>query len=127
MLLNQTVLLRGVNDDAATLRELFQELVYTLGAKPYYLHHCDLTRGVGHFRTTIDEGLALVAGLRGQLSGLCQPTYVLDLPGGHGKVPLGPSFVRDRDGRCWTLVDHHGVEHRYDEIVPEPGSTAEEP
>ncbi len=117
MLLNQTVLLRGVNDDAATLRALFQELVYSLGAKPYYLHHCDLTRGIGHFRTTIDEGLALVASLRGHVSGLCQPTYVLDLPGGHGKVPLGPSAVRGRDGRHWTFVDHHGVEHGYDEIV----------
>jgi lysine 2,3-aminomutase len=119
MLLNQTVLLRGVNDDAATLRELFQELVYTLGAKPYYLHHCDLTRGLRHFRTSIDEGLALVGSLRGQLSGLCQPTYVLDLPGGSGKVPLGPSFVRGRDGPRWTFRDHRGAEHSYDEILPE--------
>lgn len=118
MLLNQTVLLRGVNDDAATLRTLFQELVYTLGAKPYYLHHCDLTRGVGHFRTTIDEGLALMGSLRGELSGLCLPTYVLDLPGGHEKVLLGPSSVRGRDGRRWTFVDHQGHEHAYDELVP---------
>jgi lysine 2,3-aminomutase len=118
LLLNQTVLLRGVNDDADTLRTLFQELVYTLGAKPYYLHHCDLTRGLGHFRTTLDEGLALVAGLRGRISGLCQPTYVLDLPGGHGKVPLAANAVRAREGRHWTFVDYQGVEHDYDEIVP---------
>jgi lysine 2,3-aminomutase len=123
MLLNQSVLLRGVNDDAATLRELFQELVYTLGAKPYYLHHCDLTRGLGHFRTTIDEGLALVASLRGQISGLCQPTYVLDLPGGHGKVPLSASPVRHRDEQRWTFVDREGVEHVYDEIVEKVEAT----
>lgn len=126
MLLNQSVLLRGVNDDAATLRTLFEELVYTLGAKPYYLHHCDLTRGLGHFRTSIDEGLALMEGLRGHLSGLCQPTYVLDLPGGHGKVPLQPSPVRHRDGQRWTFVDRHGVEHGYDELVP-PAAPAEDP
>jgi lysine 2,3-aminomutase len=125
MLLNQTVLLRGINDDAATLRALFQELVYTLGAKPYYLHHCDLTRGLRHFRTTIDEGLALMGSLRGELSGLCLPTYVLDLPGGHEKVPLGPSSVRGRDGRHWSFVDHHGHEHAYDELVPE--ASAPEP
>lgn len=129
MLLNQTVLLRGVNDDADTLRTLFQELVYSLGAKPYYLHHGDLTRGLGHFRTTIDEGQALMASLRGRISGLCQPTYVLDLPGGHGKVPLGGSPVRDRKGRRWTFVDDHGEEHVYDEIVPAaaPAPGDEEP
>jgi lysine 2,3-aminomutase len=119
MLLNQSVLLRGVNDDAATLRELFQELVYTLGAKPYYLHHCDLTRGLRHFRTGIDEGLELVGSLRGHLSGLCQPTYVLDLPGGNGKVPLGPSYVRGREGGAWKFRDYRGGEHVYDEILAE--------
>ncbi|MCH9682818.1 MAG: KamA family radical SAM protein [Deltaproteobacteria bacterium] len=119
MLLNQCVLMRGVNDDAATLRELFQELVYTLGAKPYYLHHCDLTRGIRHFRTSIDKGLELMEQLRGNISGLCQPTYVLDLPGGHGKIPLGPSYVRARDEHRWTFGDYQGGEHGYDEILPE--------
>ncbi len=127
MLLNQTVLLRGVNDDAATLRTLFEELVYTLGAKPYYLHHCDLTRGLRHFRTTIDAGRALAQELRASLSGLCQPTYVLDLPGGHGKVPLGPSYVREREGSRWTFVDHEGVERRYDEVVPQTAPPDEDP
>lgn len=126
MLLNQTVLLRGVNDELATLRTLFEELVYTLGAKPYYLHHCDLTRGLRHFRTTIDAGLELVGQLRGSLSGLCQPTYVLDLPGGHGKLPLGPAYVRDHDGLRWTFVDPHGVEHGYDEIVSDEGPPSDD-
>jgi lysine 2,3-aminomutase len=120
MLLNQTVLLRGINDDEATLRELFQELVYTLGAKPYYLHHCDLTRGLQHFRTSIDAGLELMTALRGHVSGLCQPTYVLDLPGGHGKVPIGPNFVQSREGDRWTFRDFRGAEHDYDEILSTP-------
>ncbi|MEX1364178.1 MAG: KamA family radical SAM protein [Nannocystaceae bacterium] len=121
MLLNQTVLLRGINDDAAVLRELFQELVYTLGAKPYYLHHCDLTRGLSHFRTSIEHGQQLVDGLRGQISGLCQPSYVLDLPGGHGKVPLTPDHVQAREGHRYTLRGLDGHEHRYDEVLAPPG------
>lgn len=120
MLLNQSVLLRGVNDDPATLETLLRELVYTLGAKPYYLHHCDLTRGVSHFRTSLDEGLALVKGLRGRVSGLCIPHYVLDLPGGHGKVPLSPQVVQRRDDRRWRLQAWDGREHDYEEQLREP-------
>ena len=121
MLLNQTVLLRGINDDAATLRALFQELVYTLGAKPYYLHHCDQTRGLSHFRTTVDQGLDLMRSLRGHLSGVCVPHYMLDLPGGDGKIPLGPSYVRARDGDSWTFSTYDDQVHEYREILP--GST----
>ncbi len=120
MLLNQSVLMRGINDDVETLRELFQELVYTLGAKPYYLHHCDLTRGVGHFRTSLDTGRSLMEQLRGDISGLCQPTYVLDLPGGHGKIPVGPNYVRGRDGSRWRFGDPNGAEHAYQEVLEEP-------
>lgn len=117
MLLNQSVLLRGVNDDPETMATLLRELVYTLGAKPYYLHHCDLTRGVSHFRTTIDRGLSIVAALRGSVSGLCQPHYMLDLPGGHGKVPLAPPTVVARDDRRWTLRAWDGAEHDYEECT----------
>ena len=88
--LSQTVLLRGVNDDAAVLEALFRGLV-AMRVKPYYLHHADLARGTAHFRTGIAEGQHLVRSLRGRVSGLCQPTYVLDIPGGYGKVPLAPS------------------------------------
>ncbi len=87
--LSQSALLRGVNDDAAVLEALFRGLV-AMRVKPYYLHHPDLAPGTGHFRLGIDEGQRLVGALRGRVSGLCQPTYVLDIPGGWGKVPIGP-------------------------------------
>src|ERR1044071_1474928 len=119
MLLNQTVLLKGVNDDTEKLRTLFRELVYTLGIKPYYLHHCDLTRGLTHFRTTIDRGRDLMRQLRGHTSGLCIPTYVLDLPGGYGKTPLGPDYVEQREGFEWDFRNYEGVTRHYTEVVDE--------
>jgi lysine 2,3-aminomutase len=112
-LLGQTVLLRGVNDDAAVLEGLFRALV-AARVKPYYLHHPDLAPGTAAFRFGIEEGQALVRQLRGRVSGLCQPTYVLDLPGGAGKVPIGPCYVAagDGGGRC-SVEDHQGRRHRY--------------
>jgi lysine 2,3-aminomutase len=102
-LLGQTVLLRGVNDDPAVLEALFRLMVQER-IKPYYLHHPDLAPGTAHFRLSIAEGRAIVGTLRGRLSGLAQPTYVLDIPGGAGKVPIGPDMlapggVRDPEGR----------------------------
>jgi lysine 2,3-aminomutase len=102
-LLGQTVLLRGVNDDPAILEALFRAMVAER-IRPYYLHHPDLAPGTAHFRLSIEEGRAIVRALRGRLSGLAQPTYVLDLPGGAGKVPIGPNMVepqgvRDPAGR----------------------------
>jgi lysine 2,3-aminomutase len=96
-LVSQTVLLAGVNDDAQTLEALMRAFVEAR-VKPYYLHHADLAPGTAHFRTTIGKGQALMRRLRGRASGLAQPIYVLDIPGGHGKVPLGPSHVRPSDG-----------------------------
>jgi len=93
--LSQSVLMRGVNDDAATLESLFRRLVEAR-VKPYYLHHPDLARGTGHFRVPIERGLDLMRQLRGRVSGLCLPTYVLDIPGGGGKVPLSPRYVHRR-------------------------------
>ena len=93
-LMGQTVLLHGVNDDVETLEQLMRALV-TARVKPYYLHHPDLVRGTGHFRVAIEQGQALMKALRGRLSGLAQPTYVLDVPGGHGKVPIGPAYLGD--------------------------------
>ena len=104
-LLSQTVLLRGVNDDAAVLEALFRRLV-AMRVKPYYLHHADLARGTAHFRTGIAAGQRLVRSLRGRVSGLCQPTYVLDIPGGYGKVPIGPCAAGP--GRLVRRVDHRG-------------------
>jgi lysine 2,3-aminomutase len=99
--LSQSVLLRGVNDDAAVLESLFRRLV-AMRVKPYYLHHPDLARGTAHFRGEIADGQALMRELRRRASGLCQPTYVLDIPGGHGKVPIGPCWLR-RDGGRWLV------------------------
>jgi lysine 2,3-aminomutase len=102
LLLNQTVLLKGVNDNADTLRTLFTELLYRLGCKPYYLHHCDLTRGLEHFRTDIERGRRIVRELRGTMSGLAMPEYILDIPGGFGKIPIGPVYVNKAGERAWT-------------------------
>jgi lysine 2,3-aminomutase len=103
--------LKGVNDDAATLEALFRAFV-ELGVRPYYLHHADLAPGTAHFRTSLAEGQALMRGLRGRLSGLAQPTYVLDVPGGHGKVPVGPAYAEEKDG-SWIVEDPAGKRHRY--------------
>jgi lysine 2,3-aminomutase len=112
-LLSQSVLLRGVNDDAAVLEELFRKLV-AMRVKPYYLHHPDLARGTVQFRGGIAKGQALMRELRKRASGLCQPTYVLDIPGGHGKVPIGPTWLRaGEDGEEWLVEDCRGACHRY--------------
>ena len=95
-LLGQSVLLRGVNDDVATLEALLRAFL-AVRAKPYYLHHLDPAPGTSQFRVPISEGQALMRALRGRVSGLAQPTYVVDIPGGHGKVPVGPSWL-DADG-----------------------------
>src|ERR1700719_1746607 len=91
-MLSQSVLLKGVNDDVATLTELMRAFV-ECRIKPYYLHHADLAPGTAHLRTTIAEGQALMRALHGRYSGLCQPTYVLDIPGGHGKSAIGPNYL----------------------------------
>jgi lysine 2,3-aminomutase len=115
--LSQSVLLRGVNDDPAVLEALFRGLV-AMRVKPYYLHHPDLARGTGHFRLGIDEGQRLVGALRGRVSGLCQPTYVLDIPGGHGKVPIGPPYAEPgRASRQWIVEDPAGEPHPYPPVV----------
>jgi lysine 2,3-aminomutase len=104
---NQAVLLKGVNDQAAILKPLFRGLV-KLRVKPYYLHHPDQVRSTGHFWCTPREGLALMAALRGHISGLCIPHYVIDLPGGHGKVPLTPEGVVGREGDTWRIRTYAG-------------------
>ena len=110
-LLSQTVLLRGVNDSAETLAELFRALV-ECRVKPYYLHHPDLAPGTGHFRLPIAEGQAIVRALRGRVSGIAQPTYVLDIPGGAGKVPLTPGHLAATEGG-YQVSDNCGGLHAY--------------
>jgi lysine 2,3-aminomutase len=116
--LSQSVLLRGVNDDAAVLEALFRGFV-AIRVKPYYLHHPDLARGTAHFRLRIEEGQRLVGALRGRISGLCQPTYVLDIPGGYGKVPIAASAAAPGNERGrWIVTDAAGAEHPYPPIGP---------
>jgi lysine 2,3-aminomutase len=116
-MVSQSVLLAGINDDAASLEALMRAFVENR-IKPYYLHQGDLAPGTAHMRTTIPQGQALMRALRGLLSGLAQPTYVLDIPGGHGKVPVGPDYLaregEDGDeGDDWLVEDPNGGRHRY--------------
>jgi len=107
-MLSQTVLLKGINDTPEIMGELMRGLVKNR-IKPYYLHHGDLAEGTAHFRTTVKEGQVLMKALRRQYSGLCLPTYVLDIPGGFGKVPIGHTYFE-----CGKVEDYQGNLHSYD-------------
>lgn len=111
-MISQTVLLKGVNDDADVLTGLMRAFVENR-IRPYYLHHPDLAPGTSHFRLGLDEGRALVEQMRGRVSGLCQPTYILDIPGGYGKVPVLSPAVREGDDGCFRIRDYRGGEHIY--------------
>lgn len=110
-LVSQSVLLRGVNDRLEVLQDLMRGFL-ALGVKPYYLHHPDLAPGTGHFRLPIGEGQELMAGLRRTLTGLAQPTYVLDVPGGAFKAPLEQAYLRETQAGL-QLLDGTGVWHDY--------------
>ncbi len=112
-LISQTVLLKGVNDSVDTLSQLMKAFVEA-GIKPYYLHQGDFARGTAHWRTSVEEGKTLIDGLRGRLSGLAQPTYVIDLPGGYGKVPIAPLSC-DVEATGWRIKDWQGNIHHYSE------------
>jgi lysine 2,3-aminomutase len=113
-MVSQSVLLRGINDDAVTLEALMRAFV-ECRIKPYYLHHGDLAPGTAHLRTTLARGQELMRALRGRVSGLCQPDYVLDIPGGHGKSPIGPAYLARDSAPDDSLAQDHdpGVESRY--------------
>lgn len=111
-LVGQTVLLKGVNDSAETLEALFRAMVRAR-ITPYYLHHPDLAPGTGHFRVPVETGQALIKQLRGRVSGLALPTYMLDIPGGYGKVPIGPPYITESaDGQA-LIEDVNGRTHAY--------------
>ncbi|OCJ03176.1 lysine 2,3-aminomutase [Rhizobium sp. AC44/96] len=112
VMLSQSVLLKGINDDPAILADLMKAFVETR-IKPYYLHHPDLAPGTSHFRLTIEEGQKIVSALRGRISGLCQPTYILDIPGGYGKADIGERAMRKVDEESHLVSDYRGGEHRY--------------
>ncbi|MGH6878321.1 MAG: lysine-2,3-aminomutase-like protein [Rhizomicrobium sp.] len=110
-MLSQTVLLKGVNDNIDTLEALMRAFVEAR-IKPYYLHHPDLAPGTSHFRVSIERGQELVRALRARASGLCQPDYVLDIPGGHAKARIAPPDFESRDGAL-LLRDHSDGRHVY--------------
>ncbi|MFH1708379.1 MAG: KamA family radical SAM protein [Planctomycetota bacterium] len=114
---NQTVLLRGVNDSTEVLADLFRRLV-RVRVRPYYLYQCDLVRGVEHFRTPLATGVAIMAGLRGRLSGLAIPTFVVDAPDGKGKIPVAPETIVSGDGEHTMLRNFEGQLVAYPEPWP---------
>ena len=115
---SQTVLLKGVNDDPLVLRRLFHGLL-KIRVRPYYLYQCDPISGSAHFRTTVDRGLEIMRALRGHTTGYAVPTYVVDAPGGGGKIPLLPDVVVGRDGDTLLLENFEGEIHAY----PDPGGS----
>lgn len=120
-MVSQSVLLAGVNDDPDTLADLMRAFV-ECRIKPYYLHHPDLAPGTSHLRVDIARGRQIVAALRGRVSGLCQPEYVLDIPGGYGKAPLSESAAqaspRRDSGDHWRVSDYNGAVHDYSDPRP---------
>lgn len=112
VLLSQTVLLKGINNNAAVLETLFRTLLANR-VKPYYLHHPDLAPGTSHFRVDIKEGQDIMKQLRGRVTGLAYPHYVLDIPGGYGKVPLSASYLEELADGTYKIEDIHGMQHAY--------------
>ena len=111
-LLSQSALLKGVNDDAAVLEDLFRKLT-AMKIKPYYLHHPDMAPGTSHFRMPISKGRELMAKIWGRLSGIAQPNYVLDIPGGFGKVPAGTAWIEEKEDGAYAVTDYQGNKHPY--------------
>ena len=109
---SQTVLLKGVNDSVETMRDLIHKLL-TMRVRPYYLYQCDPISGSAHFRTTVAKGLEIIEGLRGHTTGYAVPTYVIDAPGGGGKIPLQPNYIVGRDGDDLLLRNYEGQVYRY--------------
>jgi lysine 2,3-aminomutase len=115
---SQTVLLKGINDDVGVMKRLMHGLLMAR-VKPYYLYQCDPISGSAHFRTSVEKGLEIIRGLRGHTTGYAVPTYVVDAPGGGGKVPLIPDDVVGREGDDLLLTNYAGGLYRY----PDPGGT----
>jgi len=109
---NQSVLLKGVNDDADLLKELFTRLV-KYRVRPYYLYQCDPVKGVGHFRTPVSRGIELIGSLRGNISGYAVPTFVIDAPGGGGKIPINPEYLISLDDEKAIMRNYKGEIYMY--------------
>lgn len=121
---SQTVLLKGINDNIATMKSLMHGLLRNR-VRPYYIYQCDPISGSGHFRTTVDKGLEIISGLRGHTTGYAVPTYVIDAPGGGGKIPLIPDPVAGRDGDDLLLRNFEGEVFRYPDVGGTLGLTGD--
>ncbi|MBC7690559.1 MAG: KamA family radical SAM protein [Methylotenera sp.] len=117
---NQMVLLKGVNDDPKTVLELNHKLLM-MRVRPYYIFQCDQAQGISHFRTPIETGLKIIESLRGWTSGMAVPHFVIDGPGGGGKIPLLPKYLLKREGNKWTFRNYKNKEYVYID-TSEPGS-----
>jgi lysine 2,3-aminomutase len=115
-LANQSVLLRGVNDCPVVMKKLVHKLL-SVRVRPYYVYQCDLSRGIGHFRTPVSKGIEIMEALRGHTSGLGVPTFVVDAPGGGGKIPVAPNYVIASSPRRVVLRNYEGAITTYDEPV----------
>ena len=111
---NQSVLLAGINDKISIMKKLVHELV-KMRVRPYYIYQCDLTSGIGHFRTPVAVGLEIIEGLRGHTSGFCVPTFVIDAPGGGGKIPAMPNYIISQGYERIILRNFEGVITTYSE------------
>ena len=111
---NQTVLLRGVNDDTEIMKQLVHDLV-RMRVRPYYIYQCDLSMGLEHFRTPVSKGIEIIENLRGHTSGYCVPTFVVDAPGGGGKIPVMPQYVISQSPHKVILRNYEGVIPTYTE------------
>jgi len=109
---NQTVLLKGVNDNPETMKKLMQGLV-SMRVKPYYIYQCDPIKGANHFRTKVEKGLEIYKSLRGHTSGLCVPNFVIDAPGGGGKIPLLPGYLQTIDDKKVVLKNYENKLFEY--------------
>ncbi len=109
---NQSVLLKGVNDDAETMKRLLLGLVH-MRVRPYYLYQCDLSTGIGHFRTTVEKGIGIMHALTGNISGYAVPKYVIDAPGGGGKIPINYEYVISRDDKEVVMENYRGEAYKY--------------
>ncbi len=118
---SQTVLLSGINDDVGTMKNLMQGLL-RMRVKPYYLYQCDPIPGSAHFRTPVSKGMEIIEGLRGHTSGYAVPVFVIDAPGGGGKIPLLPDYVVGREGKDLLLRNHRGETYRYPDCATIQGS-----
>jgi lysine 2,3-aminomutase len=109
---SQTVLLKGVNDNVPVMTNLMHRLM-KMRVRPYYLYQCDPITGSGHFRTSIDQGLEIIRGMRGFTTGYAVPTYVVDAPGGGGKIPLMPDYVSGRTSQDLVLTNYENRSFTY--------------